>query len=42
MTEVQRTKTQQLLEDNATLEQLLSEPDIVSQSKWQTADSLKN
>jgi hypothetical protein len=36
MTEQQRTKIESLLEANSTLEEILSDPDIVSQSKWET------
>jgi len=42
MTEKQRFTIEQLLEEDATLEQVLSEPDIVNQSKWETKSSLAN
>jgi hypothetical protein len=42
MTETQRTKIESLLDSGATLEQLLSEPEIVSESKWETASGLKD
>ncbi len=42
MTEKQRITIEQLLEGDATLEQVLSQPDIVNQSKWETQRSLAN
>lgn len=42
MTEKQRITIDKLLEGYATLEQVLSEPDIVDQSKWETQRSLAN
>jgi hypothetical protein len=42
MTEKQRITIEQLLEGNATLEEVLSQPDIVNQSKWETQRSLAN
>jgi hypothetical protein len=42
MSERQRSKTEELLENNATLIELLSEPEIINQSKWETVRSLQN
>jgi predicted DNA-binding protein YlxM (UPF0122 family) len=42
MTEKQRSKIRQLLNRNASLEEILSEPEVVNQSKWETQASFKN
>jgi hypothetical protein len=42
MSERQRSKTEELFEKNASLIELLSEPDIINQSKWETVRSLQN
>jgi len=42
MTEKQRITIEQLLVGDATLEEVLSQPDIVNQSKWETQRSLAN
>lgn len=42
MTEKQRITIEQLLKGDATLEEVLSQPDIVNQSKWETQRSLAN
>jgi hypothetical protein len=42
MTETQRGKIESLLANNATLLEVLSEPDCVSQSRWETQRGFRN
>jgi hypothetical protein len=42
MTEQQRTAIERLLDADATLLEMLSDPDIVGQSKWETKRALKD